>query len=158
MYRVHGNALHYIRETGTICQIVVLTRKRCIFRGPKRSISGIWHYKNSEEPLQILSAFGGKQALKRHRPKYSQMLCFVVFGHLNPFDMIDVRSRPTSVSGLKHRFAKWYLFHAPTGICVGGGISSFFSSRGFPCFWLLARLFILCVVPFSSKESSCSQG
>ena len=65
------------------------------------------------------SPSGEKQALNRHRPKYSQMLCLVVFWHLDPFDMIDVKSRPTKpfgpVSGLKRQFDKWYLFHsAPT--------------------------------------------
>ena len=34
----------FLRETGTICQIVVSTWKRCTFWGLKGPFSGIWHY------------------------------------------------------------------------------------------------------------------
>ena len=102
----------YMLETGTICQIVVLIHKRCIVWGPWKGhfqaigTIRIVHWMSSLDFLP----FGENQ----HKPNYSQMLCFVVFGHLNPFDMIDVKSRPTKtfwvqkyiVSGLKRQSDK----------------------------------------------------
>ena len=43
----------------------------------------------------------GKEVFKRRMPKCLQMLYFVVFGHQDPFDMIQVKSRPTSRFGSK---------------------------------------------------------
>ena len=41
---------------------------------------------------QILSPLSEQQVSKRLRPKHTQMLYFVVFGHQNPFDMIRVKA------------------------------------------------------------------
>ena len=64
--------------------------------------SSIWHYKNSECHFQILSCFRGNEVFKRHRPKCSQMLYFVVFGHQDPSEMRDVKVGQQSSSGSKN--------------------------------------------------------
>ena len=69
----------HMRETGAICQIGVLTWKRCILGALKGPSSSIWRYKNCERPFQLLRPFGAKQVFKRYRPHCSQMLCLVVF-------------------------------------------------------------------------------
>ena len=87
-----------MREIGAICQMVVLTQKQFILECPKRADSaGSGHCQDS--PSQILSPFEEKQVFKRqcHKPKYIQMLCFVVFGRLDQIDMMSKlgqQSRP----------------------------------------------------------------
>ena len=45
-----GGGGWHMRETGAICQMDVLSWKRCILWALKRPLSSIWHYKNSECP------------------------------------------------------------------------------------------------------------
>ena len=72
------------------------------------------------------SRFLGKSKSSRDTGQNTSK-CFVllllkVFGLQDPFDMIDVKSRPTvpfwvqkcTVSKLKHQFDKWHLFYATT--------------------------------------------
>ena len=75
--RSFGGGVLYMRETGTICKIVALTWK----------------------PL------GKKQVLKRSRPKYSQMLCLVVFRH----DKCQSRSTELFWAQKMHNFWKVWV-------------------------------------------------
>ena len=52
--------------------------KQVPFGAPRGPFSGIWHYKSSECPFQMLSPLGDKEVSKRHRPKCSQTLYVVL--------------------------------------------------------------------------------
>ena len=72
----------------------------------------------SECSFQTLLSFAERQVFKKHKPKYSQMLSFAVFGHKIGWTNVGRQScfgpKKCTVSGLKRQFDKWHLFRAPT--------------------------------------------
>ena len=83
-----------MRETGAICRLS-FPGNGAFFGSLQGPLSSIWHYNDTECPFQSLLPLGENQVLKRHRPKYSRMLCFAVCRQLDQIDMISVKSRPT---------------------------------------------------------------
>ena len=102
------------------------------FPGPIRGpFSSIWHYSNSGCPFHsFFRPFGAKPVFKRHRPKFSQMVCMLCMfcSSWTPKGVWHAKCQKSgqqsrlgpqacTISGLKHQFDKWHLFRAPTGIC-----------------------------------------
>ena len=69
-----------------------------------------------ENVLRFVRLLGENRVFERD--KIPQMLCFVVFGHQEPFNMINVKTRQPpkicTVSGFKRQFDKWHLIRART--------------------------------------------